>query len=728
MHLDAAIYIRRNEWHQGLGLVKIGIASCIKDRNSTYITGEPIAGEYLQVIEVSKNDIYSIDKKIKNEFKGYNRYHPGGGTEFYEKAVINLLLPYIQALGIPYKVLSKEEIKIFQRKQRYKEIKLKVVEDRLLARNHLKKEYFSKMFVRNTIPTPKYYQQEALDKAIVHYKTNHIGKLLWTCGMGKTLFSVFLAKALNCGTVLFGVYSKLLQKQVEDEIKKVYPDASIIFVGGHNSIADYEIVRKEIILNKGNYTFVIAMYHSCDKLLNLKHTFDLKIGDEAHHLVGLDDNSKGFRAFHNIKSDKTLFMTATEKTIKNKQSNELSIYSMDDEETFGKCIDCKSTYWAIQNKLITDYKVVVLKNAEETPWKILKKVGIVVHNMELFMSAFMTLKSMQTYCDKLTHIMIYTNNTENAELVKTYVDAILDANILQIKKEDVYNRAIHSKDADAVNHLKSILDTFARKPYGIISCVYMMGEGFDFPKLNGVCVAENMKSLIRITQSLLRCNRLNHSAPLKKGYYLLPYIDNGKWNDPDNSFCKVREIIKKLANDDESLEHKLVLLECKETEEKEDVRIKEYFYEEYHLEENKEELDKLVIKLKYNKSLTSDFSEEEDEYRYIRMINQELKLKSKIEYLQSAARHSDYIPDPYTHFTTKGVWRNWTDFLGIDTSGFLKTKEEWVLFCKEKNIRSLEDYDRCCSVFAELPRDPVDFYPEFTNIPYELGLTQTRRR
>jgi glycine cleavage system H lipoate-binding protein len=39
------IYIRDNEWYKKENVVKLGIASFAKDRNSTYITGEIIRGK-----------------------------------------------------------------------------------------------------------------------------------------------------------------------------------------------------------------------------------------------------------------------------------------------------------------------------------------------------------------------------------------------------------------------------------------------------------------------------------------------------------------------------------------------------------------------------------------------------------------------------------------------------------------------------------------------------------
>ena len=44
-------------------------------------------------------------------------------------------------------------------------------------------------------------------------------------------------------------------------------------------------------------------------------------------------------------------------------------------------------------------------------------------------------------------------------------------------------------------------------------CVYIFGEGFDLPKLNGVVFAEQMTSEIRIVQSALRPNRMDKNQP-----------------------------------------------------------------------------------------------------------------------------------------------------------------------------------------------------------------------
>jgi hypothetical protein len=410
-------------------------------------------------------------------------------------------------------------------------------------------------------------------------------------------------------------------------------------------------------------------------------------------------------------------MTATPKII----SSTKECYSMDDEEIFGKCVDKKSVCWAIKNKKITDYVLLVLKNTEEEVDNIIRKLGISVCNKELFMSCYMCLKSFEKYSD-LTHLLIYTNTTEDAELAKTYIDKIIK--FTSILKEDIYNNALHSKSPYS---LEEEVEKFKCSRYGIISCVYIFGEGFDLPKLNGVCIAGNMFSEIRITQSLLRPNRLDSNNPNKKAYIILPYLDTDDWEEEKKSFEKVRKIIYLLRNVDENIEQKIHLCSKlnKEKEEKKE-RMSYSFYDDFDLEENTDELSRLKLRLRYSKSLSSSFTEEEDEYNMIRFINQQLEIKSIQEYNEKESLYSHYIKNPEEHFKKNGVWKDLYHFLGTDTTKFIQTKEEWILFCKEKKLTTVEEYNKLCEEFEQLPKEPGCFYKDFTNITNEL-MSKRRR-
>ena len=112
---------------------------------------------------------------------------------------------------------------------------------------------------------------------------------------------------------------------------------------------------------------------------------------------------------------------------------------MDDECQFGKTIDTKPIKWAIDNRKITDFKVYVLYNTISEMRAIARQsMGKEIDdkNMELFTSAFMTLKSLERH-PELTHILIYTNTTENSDLVAKYLIDILEyyqINIARHKK------------------------------------------------------------------------------------------------------------------------------------------------------------------------------------------------------------------------------------------------------------------------------------------------------
>ena len=62
-----------------------------------------------------------IDKCLKHYFKSFHIYK-GGGTEFYDRCIIDLIEPYFKNINIPYKILTKEEINLMNRCERVRNI------------------------------------------------------------------------------------------------------------------------------------------------------------------------------------------------------------------------------------------------------------------------------------------------------------------------------------------------------------------------------------------------------------------------------------------------------------------------------------------------------------------------------------------------------------------------------------------------------------------------------
>ena len=274
---------------------------------------------------------------------------------------------------------------------------------------------------------------------------------------------------------------------------------------------------------------------------------------------------------------------------------------MDDDTIFGKYIYHPiSIKWAIDNNKITDYKVVLLKNTEEQVDNIIKNIGVLIRNKELFISAYLSLKSIQKYSD-LTHILIYCNKTDNAKLVIKYIDLIIENRLIVFERDTLYYKDYHSKIKDKSEYLNK----FKQSKLGILSCVYELGEGTDIPDLNGVVFAENMESEIRIVQCSLRPNRLNKKYPNKIAYYMIPWIDTDDWDEDGTPFEKVKKIISKLGNDDETISQKIILSELKNRKKNTKATREDYDYDDLDLEDDENELNRLKLRLRYKRTLKS---------------------------------------------------------------------------------------------------------------------------
>jgi predicted helicase len=683
---------------------------------------------YYEFLEnVSRDEILDIENEILQLHKGNRNYF--FQTEYF----------YCH----DNELFHKSILTVLDRRK----VKYKIHNSHNFDRNYYDNKPETFIIDKNQRINPSTHQKDVLNMIDEFYKNYNIGKLIWACGLGKTLLAILIMQKLNCESVVIGVPSIYLMKQMKNEIMRIFNNhKNILYVGGEtekNELYTIKSTTKEVDINNfineksSDCKFLITTYSSCNLLSN--YNFDFKIGDEAHHLVG-SEIEKTKNSFHKIKSNKTLFMTATEKVVENNRTNKV-IYSMDDINIFGKVIDIKTINWAIENKKITDYNLIILKNTEEEINKIIINLGLsenkeLLDNKNLFLSAYMALKSIEKYND-LTHILIYTNKTENANLVNVYIDIILKLNIININKENYYNKALHSNSNENLNDIRlsdnmikeGEISKFKKASWGIISSVYIFGEGFDCPKLNGVIFCENMESDIRIVQSTLRPNRLDSDFPDKKAYVIIPYIDTENFITDNESFDKCRKIIAKIRNVDEKIEQKINVVSLNCTSSKSHEPKQKIFF--HHIIENGDELTKIILRLRYSKALGSQYTEEEDEYNYVKELNKMLNIQSKEDYTKESVKvyhekYIEYIKYPEEYF--KGIWKNWYDFIGVDTMKFIQDKNDWINFCKEKEVKSLVEYNELCKLYDVLPMNPADFYIGFVSIPIELGLYTKRRK
>lgn len=713
-------------------LIKIGMCENYKNRVSTYITGYPYNIPTLKFVILcqTQDEANDIEDLLKYELYEYStiqkEIHNNGGTEWFNIENFNINIKKIlQTEGYTNKILIDDELIEFEtnEKRKFREYNQKeknkkelYKKNKIIRVKNAFNNFKNNKTESNKRKKPYKHQQDVIDKIENFYENNNIGKLLWACGLGKSLESMFIIKKLNFKKILYGVPSIVLQQQITDDILNIFPNKNnILFIGGenYNKINKTDSIKYiETFINERTCEprFIITTYSSCGLLSKNNIKFDFKIGDEAHRLVN-PDKDNGFILFHKIESEKTLFMTATEKIIYSDKDN---LYSMDNKKYFGECIDEKSIKWAIDNRRITDYNLLLLKNVEEDLNNIIKKINIDIDNKDLFLSAYMTLKSFEKY-NNLSHILIYTNNTHNAELVDKYIKIIINKNMIKNIDNNLYHNLYHNSLHSNKNfNLEKELSLFKNSKYGIISCVYLFGEGFNLPELNGVCIADNMYSIIRIIQYLLRSNRLNKNVLRKISYYILPYIDYDDYEEKNKSYQKIKNIISQIRDEDDILEQKISLLTLKSN--KKDVADDEsdcYESDDDFIDDDIDELQKIKIRLRYSKALKSKNTEEQDEYDYVKMINNELEIKSKPEYIQSKNKHQHFINEAEDYFTKNGVWKNWYDFMNVDTYVFIQDKDEFVKFCIEKKINK-NNYNENCKIYNCLPNIPDYFYKDFT--------------
>jgi superfamily II DNA or RNA helicase len=152
----------------------------------------------------------------------------------------------------------------------------------------------------------------------------------------------------------------------------------------------------------------------------------------------------------------------------------------------------------------------------------------------------------------LTHILLYTNNIEDALSASKYIDHIINTDGRYKIHKFIYNNCLHSR---STCNVKEELEKFKKSQFGIISCVYLFGEGFDMPELNGVCVAANMHSETRIIQYLLRPNRLNPLLPSKKASIILPL----QRNEENILTSNIVQIIREFSDADPGVLNKIII-------------------------------------------------------------------------------------------------------------------------------------------------------------------------
>jgi superfamily II DNA or RNA helicase len=625
------IYIREHEAYEKYNACKLGHTNNIPERDTTYATGEMKRGCFTLVLQIfSECNITMIEQLLQRTCIKYSIVFDAG-TEFYLKDIMVMIEPTLDKYKIEYKRLSECEI------------------DELMRKNRKAKDCH-----KNTTYTPRDYQRNIIDKALSYFANNRKGLLILPCGIGKTLISLWIAKELQANTIIIGVPNLLLLKQWKATCLSLFVNTPCLIVCDTQTVVNIEKFMKEnirfIIIT--TYSSAYKVYKASSQIVSF--SFHMKINDECHHLTSLSseiyEDSRQFIKMLDIPCIKQISLTATPKHVS--ENGEASI-SNDNKEIFGDIIDSRNMLWAIQKEIICDYLIQTIITNEEQHFA---TFNITEDNdKRLFLSAFASIKSIAA--GHSHHILIYSNNTVNSCKIIKYITMLIDNNYFTIP--DLY----YSKYCGNMNGVEQteVINRFENAKVGIISCVYCLGEGWDFPLLDAVVFAENMTSNIRIVQSALRASRKDKKDIAKKAKIILPILNNIDWldNTENNDLKKVREVIYHMGLEDETITHKIKAYTIT-FEKQQNTSIKKCEYDDkYDDEYNYDEELTSQLRLKTITRIALDIT-----YSKAKKIIADKHIKSKEDYLLLCDRDARLSTEPEELY--KNQFTSWVDYLSID--------------------------------------------------------------
>jgi superfamily II DNA or RNA helicase len=652
------IYVRRHDDFDQYNVCKVGQSSNIISRDSAYATNEFKRGKFVKILEMDNYE--QMEKNIHRKFKHYHR-KIDGGDEFFDLKIIDEIEPYLKHRGIHYIV---------------REI------DELLPK---------KITVKLVPKVERDYQVPIIEKTLQHFHENDKGLLVEPCGIGKTYIAIRIAEHYR--TILIGVPSNLLLRQWKKEIGCFN---NILCVNGEKTEDDViEFIQKQ----KGRY-YIITTYSSSYKLLNasikLGFTFEMKILDEVHHLAttNLSEKPESSRWIQclSIPSHKQLGLTATLRTI---VSDEGCI-SNTDLNYFGKVIDQHNLLWAIQNDIVCDYTIqtLLINEADLEQYNLSE-----LDDKTLFLAAYSAVRSI--FQGNSTKILIYSNNKKNCILIQEYVKLISES---YVEIPELFCSAYYGEMGE--EEKQDILNQFNQSQWGIISCVYCLGEGYDNKSIDGVVFAENMTSSIRIVQSALRACRRNHHKPKKIANLIIPILNLTDWLNEDCKFEKLRTVVYEMGQEDSTVEHKIKVF-----------RVSMKHKPERKLEQDDEPIgvydDEITeqIRLRTIQRIQLDIT-----YEKAKRLLQENNIHNKSNYELFCQVDARLPKDPIQHFGTK--FKCWIDYLGVHGDYYdLETCRDKVQEYLRKNPK--QDYfhlSRICEWLCSIddmfppPELWVDYY------------------
>lgn len=460
------------------------------------------------------------------------------------------------------------------------------------------------------------HQREAFNGVIAGFREHDRGKLVMACGTGKTFTALRIAEAVVGvgGLVLYLVPSISLFAQSMREWA-THKDIPHRYVGicsdtragkrdEDASLEELEIpvttepskISKALRLAGARaMTVVFCTYHSLPLVEAAQAEgappFDLILCDEAHRTTGIerpeDDKTSPFVLVHDgerIKAAKRLYMTATPRLYtagaKEKAArHEVEVFSMDDEETYGPEFHHLPFSRAVEQDLLSDYKVLVF--------------GVYEQYADVMLQAHLAAKASEldiTDAAKIVGCWRALQNPENKKKDEgptrplkraiAFTNTILSSKRLEAHWEDIIGQARdmlpEEERADVLQcetrHVDGQHNALDRKlridwlkgdsedqngACRILSNARCLSEGIDVPALDAVLFMSPRNSHVDIVQAVGRAMRKAEGK--EYGYIILPVavpagVDPERALDRNEQFEVVWSVLRALRSHDDRLD------------------------------------------------------------------------------------------------------------------------------------------------------------------------------
>ena len=474
-----------------------------------------------------------------------------------------------------------------------------------------------------TFKEPRHHQAEAIEACIEKFKTNDRGKLIMACGTGKTITALRLTeeylKSQNQkgGKILFLAPSIALVGQSMREWANqsklpmicavVCSDAKASQVDEDtwdSSLKDIPFpasTKPELLFlqmqnaDPDSLCVIFSTYQSIQVVSDAQRmglpAFDLIICDEAHRTTGMveqgkrEDASEFVKVHDNtiISGKKRLYMTATpriygDRAVRIANADSYIVSSMDDEATFGPEFYHLSFGRAIDEGLLTDYKVIALTMPQDIVSEVYQRAMVeegdgfdVTESARIIGCWKGLLDQGEAAGHKLKNAVAFCSTIAESKRMSDYFQRTVDAYIDYEKEQDHTLPEFRCK----IQHVDGTMDSGTRRERllwleqtesgenaacRILSNARCLAEGVDVPSLDAVIFLQPKKSQIDIIQAVGRVMRKFEGKQF--GYIILPIVIPAGMTadqalDDNETYAVVWEVLKALRSHDERLDARI---------------------------------------------------------------------------------------------------------------------------------------------------------------------------